>query len=211
MARIVLDFGSGNTCKNDRDIIVQMYDALRKVDTGEHDVVVKWQLFKREGDNIPLDKWIFDFAYLYGQKLGYPVTASVFDLESLRFLLQYDVPFVKIANRRDLDWLIGEIPRRIPVYVSCGSIQEFKELRAKEETNGRIFFCVSEYPARPTDYEKRFMPYLSNHAISDHTTDFALWNTYNPEIIEWHYKLPDSTGLDAGPFARTPAQLKVVL
>jgi hypothetical protein len=48
-------------------------------------------------------------------------------------------------------------------------------------------------------------------AISDHTTSWDLFNKYNPEIIEWHYKLSDSIGLDAGDFARTPEQLKEVL
>jgi hypothetical protein len=38
-----------------------------------------------------------------------------------------------------------------------------------------------------------------------------LFRKFEPEIIEMHYKLPDSTGLDAGPFARTPEQLAEIL
>ena len=47
--------------------------------------------------------------------------------------------------------------------------------------------------------------------ISDHTVDFGLWNKHHPKIIEWHYKLLDSTGLDARDFARTPEQLSEIL
>ncbi len=205
--RIILDFGSGNTCRNDQDTIVRMYDALRKVDTGRHDVVVKWQLFEKAGSNIPLRQEVFDFAYLYGQKLGYAVTASAFDLGSMLFLLQYDIPFVKIANRPDLYWLMGEVPRKIPIYVSGN--KEFLSFPFSVCNSVRLA-CISKYPASFEDYDKEFGTHLC-HAVSDHTPDFYLFRRVRPDIIEWHYKLPDSTGLDAGPFARTPTQLKEVL
>ena len=83
---IILDFGSGNTCKNDKTIIKKMYDSLE----GKKDIVVKWQLFKNAGKNIPLTEDSFDYAYRYGTHLGYKVTSSIFDLESLNFLLKYD-------------------------------------------------------------------------------------------------------------------------
>lgn len=219
MATILLDFGSGNTCKNDQKIVARMYDELADIDTRKHNVIVKWQLFKKAGDNVPLDQRAFDFACLYGQKKGYQTTASVFDLLSLKFLLQYDVPLIKIANRRDLDWLIGEVPRRVPVYVSCGTCYEAARILCKD--NVRVLMCVSKYPAAKKDYDDVIgalttaEPFLSGvpfgFGISDHTTNFSLWEEYRPEIIEWHYKLEDSTGLDAGPFARTPAQLKEIL
>ncbi len=210
MSTIILDFGSGNTCRNDKDIVVQMYDELQKIDAGKHDIIVKWQLFEKMGKdvpNIPLSKQTFDFAYLYGQKLGYPVTASVSDLNSLKFLLQYDIPFVKIANDRSLDWLIGEIPRRVLVYVSVGESSE-RNWRWEDVIYLR---CISKYPASADDYEMMHDEMGLCNGISDHTTDFTLWYKYNPVIIEWHYKLVDSVGLDAGPFARTPQQLREVL
>jgi len=79
-------------------------------------------------------------------------------------------------------------------------------------------WCVSKYPATLAEYDeilwdedtgKRItIPYS---AVSDHTTDFELWHKYKPKIIEFHYKLSDSTGLDAGDFARTPEQLREIL
>ena len=217
---IILDFGSGNTCKNDLSYVKRMIDELKAVDTGKHEIVIKWQLFTKAGDNTPLRPMAFEYAYRYAAKLGYQTTASVFDVESMAYLLQYDIPFVKIANRPDLYWLAGEVPRKIPVYVSTGHMKKIKgnifdkilELHATE-----LLVCVSKYPATLKDYEDAFTweTYSEEgHAlvnISDHTTDFTLYHKYKPEIYECHYKLEDSTGLDAGDFARTPEQLAEVL
>ncbi|MFA6056288.1 MAG: N-acetylneuraminate synthase family protein [Thermodesulfovibrionales bacterium] len=228
MAKIILDAGSGNTCRNDWNYTKRMLDELKKVDSGKHEVIIKWQLFKEAGDNIPLDRTIFEMAYVYAQQLGYKTTSSVFDKESLDFLLQFDVPFVKIANRRELDWLIGKIPREIPIYVSVGSQDEYRLVDNGGETeyfgdNIIQLCCISSYPATLQEYEDKFLykqlflpenkweTGFLNNAVSDHTTDFELWHKYQPEIIEMHYGLPDSTGFDAGPFMRTPEMLREVL
>ena len=205
MARIILDFGSANTHKNNWDYLKRMHDELKGVDSGHHEVIIKHQLFRQAGDNIPLERKIFEAAYIYAEQLGYKTTSSVFDKESLDFLLQFDVPFVKIANRRELDWLIGEVPRKVPVYVSRNTGRPFV-------TDDNIYqlACISKYPCEAKDYlyiwAKGELRY-----ISDHTTDFKLWYDCQPQIIEWHYGLLDSTGLDAGPFMRTPEMLAEIL
>lgn len=215
MSQIILDFGSGNTCKNDLKIIKRMINELAAVDTHKHEVIIKWQLFQKAGDNIPLQGDNFYGAYEYAKAKRYKTTASVFDLASLHVLLQYEVPFIKIANRRDLDWLIGEVPRKIPMYISIGDIQELRKTR-----NYLSLFCpydmpmacVSEYPARLKQYQLNFSPGVLCRSVSDHTTDFTLWHKYKPQIIEWHYVLEhDSNNLDGGLFARTPKQLKEIL
>ncbi len=218
MAKIILDFGSGNTCKNSWQYAKRMIDELYAVDTGKHEVIIKWQLFKEAGQNIPLHKSIFDLAYVYADKLGYKTTSSVFDKESLDFLLQFDVPFVKIANNRNLDYLIGEIPRKIPVYVSVGGHNEYSTYKSILNSGDKVLLCNSKYPSTLEDYEKwyylknnREISYRYDMTFSDHTTNLALWYRYQPEVIEWHYGLEDSTGLDAGPFMRTPAMLAEVL
>lgn len=213
MSKIILDFGSGNTCKNNINYAKKMIDELKRVDSGKHEVIIKWQLFKQAGNNIPLVRNVFAKVYEYAKKQGYKTTASVFDKGSLEFLLQFDIPFVKISNNRKLDWLIGEVPRKIPVYVSYDNSDELTGIVIGYE-NVRCLLCVSKYPATSEDYEKRLqwigLMYRGN-AFSDHTINFKIWYKYQPAIIEWHYKLPDSTGLDAGPFARTPEQLSEVL
>jgi sialic acid synthase SpsE len=190
-----------------------MYDELKAVDSGKHEIVVKWQLFERAGDNIPLTQFAFDYAYWYGEKLGYHVTASVFDNDSLQFLLQYKIPFIKIANNRKLDELVKYIPRTVPVYISIGdSFAVLNNSQLDYATNRDVYLaCISQYPAKMKDYEHAFSACQLHQGTSDHTADFELYRTYKPKIIEWHYKLADSTGLDAGTFARTPEQLREVI
>ena len=219
---IILDFGSGNTCKNDPDYIIRMIDELDAVDSRKHEVIIKWQLFNRNiGKNEVLQSWAFSHAFNYATTKGYRTTASVFDKEALKFLLGFDVPFIKLANRPDLYWLAGEVPRKIPVYASFSNIGDFWS-RQPEWTIDEVMWCVSKYPATIEDYEKNVI--LPNYkegelaellkpysAISDHTTDFTLYHKYKPKIYECHYKLADSTGLDAGDFARTPDALSEIL
>lgn len=220
MPQIILDFSSGNTCKNSTEYVTRMIDELKAVDTGKHEVIIKWQLFQKAGDNTPLNPYVFRSAVEYAKSRGYETTASVFDKPSLDWLLKFNPIFVKIANNRSLDWLIGEVPRKIPVYVSCKNVKV--ELEMKYLDLGRIvtFACVSDYPAKIEDYIENFdngrYYSLTNHAqvmdnISDHTIGLELYNKYKPKIFEKHYKLSDSTGLDAGLFAITPEELKEII
>jgi sialic acid synthase SpsE len=215
MSQIILDFGSGNTHKNKWDCLKRMIDELKAIDTGKHEIIIKHQLFKVAGDNLPLDPWVFDAAYDYAKKLGYKTASSVFDKPSLDFLLKYDIPFVKIANRRDLDWLIGEVPRKTLVYISHGKIEEF--FNSRYQDNIRELICVSEYPSNIEKYQniineiESLLACKLNLNISDHTIGLDLFKKYKPQIWEKHYKLNDSTGLDAGPFAITPEELSEIL
>jgi len=212
---IILDFGSGNSCKNDSEYIKRMIDSLAEVDK-ERRCIIKWQLFEKAGDNVPLNIFAFDIAYGYARRLGFKTTASVFDKSRLKFLLNFDVPFIKIANRPDLYWLIGEIPRRVDVIVShnpLGKINLLDEYFSYDEygINGVYpLVCISKYPAEKKEYYDLNGLGLT-YGISDHTVDWDLYRRYKPQIYECHFKLPDSTGLDAGNFARTPEQLKEIL
>jgi sialic acid synthase SpsE len=204
MAQIILDIGSGNTCKNDIDYAKRMVDEVIKVDTKKHEVIFKAQLFDHRPPNVPLKHYVFDRLYRHCRDLGYELTASIFDIESLDFLLPYNPCFVKIANRRDLDWLIGEIPRKYKVYVSVGDSGVYWQL-LDDGPDPTPLFCVSEYPAPIEKYPSNVK------YISDHTVGLDLWYRNEPEIWEKHYRLSDSTGLDAGPFAITPDELKEIL
>jgi sialic acid synthase SpsE len=212
MGQIVLDFGSGNTCQNDKRIVKHMIDALKAVDTGKHEIIIKWQLFKEAGQNIPLRHDVFDYAYYYAVTKEYKTTSSVFDRESLDFLLQYPIPFVKIANRRDLDWLISWVPRRIPVYVSGdnANIVPFEDTGDEYTKSIKYMACISKYPAGIQDYENTNWN-LKTVGVSDHTVGLNLFKKYQPGIWEKHYKLLGSTGLDAGEFAITPEELREIL
>jgi len=207
---IILDFGSGNTCKNDFDYIKKMYTELKKIDNGKYKITIKWQLFKYAGINIPLKNDCYKMAIICARECGYDVTASVFDEESLKFLinthreLNIPIPFIKIANNPKYYYLCNLIaPLNIPIYISYNSPGiDFSGM----PKNTKYFKCVSKYPALIKDYETLFL--FKNKNISDHTVGFRLVKKCSPNIVEWHYKLKDSTGLDAGSWAKTPKDLK---
>ena len=198
----ILDFGSANTCRNDKEIVKKMLYSLCEVDSLHHEVIIKWQLFKEALPNIPLAHDVFDFAYHFADRLGYKTTASVFDRESLAFLMGYDVPFVKIACRPDLYELAQYCT--VPVYVSTAN---------NAIVNGaKMMYCVSKYPAEISDYEQAFTKSQLSECISDHTRGWELYYKYNPNVIEKHYVHErHADNPDAGMFAVTPYQLGEVL
>lgn len=202
MSTFVLDMGSANSCRNDSKIIMKMIDAIDKVDTAQHEVILKWQLFKEALPNRPLTKEAFDFAYKYASKYGFETTSSVFDIESMRFLMGYDVPFVKIACRPELYELAQY--STVPVYVStAGSLVDIP--------GATVMACVPKYPATLKDYESHFTVEKLK-IVSDHTVGWKLYNKYKCDIIEKHFVLErDEYNPDAGYFAVTPEQLGDVL
>lgn len=200
---VVFDCGSGNTCGNNADYARRMVLEIAQLKIPG--AVVKWQLFKEAGDNVPLDWNVFDAAYRYALVRGLNTTASVFDVESLKFLLGYGVPFIKIANCAASKDMLKMIPAIMPKIVSSDD-PNYKPLTK----NTSVLRCISEYPADKQKYIDTFGAKLAD-GISDHTTDFSLFKQYQPAIYEFHFKLDDSTGLDAGAFARTPAQVKTLM
>jgi sialic acid synthase SpsE len=200
---LILDCGSANTCQNDKATVEKMIKEIAYVDSGRHQVYLKWQLFKDAPPNIPLDHDVFRHAYEYADRFAYQTTASVFDLESMRFLMGFDVPFVKIANRPDLYYLAEY--STVPVYVSTSQ-------SGFDLPNGEInLACISNYPATLEMYEDAFTMDELRY-ISDHTPGWDLYRKYLPKIIEKHYvheRRLDNP--DAGMFAVTPTELAEVL
>jgi sialic acid synthase SpsE len=204
---LILDFGSGNTCHNDESTIRDMFYELDKSIPPVfqfYQPVVKFQLFRNEPPNEPLTFAAFDFAYHYGRDMGFKVTASVFDMDSLMHLINYDVPFIKIANRPDLGEL-ADVVRAYDVEVvqSVPSAAEF--VLCREATP---LCCVSEYPAKSETYVERFEPGQIRSGVSDHTVGWDFYRMYKPKVIEKHYVLEHSEdNPDAGPFAVTPTDV----
>ena len=214
--RFILDVGSGASLP-DIATARRVVDAIKAIDTHKHEVVLKAQLFTDIPPNTSLAHSVFGELYGYGKEAGYQVTASVFDKESLVYLLGFEVPFIKIACRPDLYWLVGEIPRKVPVYVSVQDWIVFWNAfsRSDGEEIGetqKIFnlACVPKYPASVEDYGNRG----PDDGVSDHTIDWELFRKWNgEEMVMWevHFALDDASGPDAGPFARRVAQLQEVL
>jgi sialic acid synthase SpsE len=207
MSQIILDVGSGNTLP-DTETAVRMVDEITKYDHGKHDVILKAQLFEKAEPNTPLDHHVFQVLRGYAATFGYKVTSSVFDKPSLRFLLTQDcpempLPFVKIACRPDLYWLIGEVPRRIPVYASYlgGEYDDFHGDTVK-------MYCVPEYPALAEDYAVGY----DIRKVSDHSVGWDVWNDREWYVYEKHICLErDPKNPDSGPFAILPKDLEEIL
>ena len=209
MAQVVLDMGSGTTCRNSIDYARRMIDAVIAIDAHKQEVIFKWQLDEKvTPPHLALDHEVFRAAYNYAAEKSYKTTSSVFDKYSLDFLLQFDVPFVKIACRPDLYWLIQEVPRKVTVYASRNGDVEWSKYDKVE-----WLLCVPEYPAKYWDYEilcQKYGHYLDK--VSDHTTDFRIWREWRPIVWERHFVLEhDPANPDSGPFAITPDQLKEVI
>ena len=191
-----------------------MIESLADVDA-KRVSTIKWQLWTRgtERQCVRLNWALFKQAYLYAERLGFRTTASVFDVEALRYLLTFDVPFVKIANRPYLRHLSRYVPRGIPIVYSVGSFADYEDLCDDGiQRTDPVMLCISQYPAHADDYKEHLLELTDcDVGISDHTIGFDLWRKYHPEVYEKHLRLESSTGPDAGPWAATPSELKEVL
>ena len=200
--KLILDCGSGNTCRNDKAEVKAMIDAIHAVDTGKHEIILKWQLFLDAPPNLPLNREVFNYAYHYAESLGYQTTASVFDRDSLEVLQMYDVPFIKIACRPDLYHFVDDIDN---CYMSVSG-------RKKYHKGVTLMACVSKYPAYVLDYQMKFPLSMIRSAISDHTEGWELYRTYKPAILEKHFvHKRESDNPDAGAFAVTAEELKEIM
>lgn len=209
MSQIILDI-SANTHKNDFGYYMKMIEELAKIDTHKHEIIIKGQLFEKSAINIVQDKKMFEKMYYWTKKeYGYRVTASVFDKSSLNFLLNFEVPFIKIPCNPDYYWLIGEIPRKIPVYVSVKTEEEGR--MTPIGNNIVIMWCVPKYPASMKEYLEIDGWYPADN-ISDHTVGFELLKELNPLRWEKHLVLEhNDINPDAGLFAVTPEELEEIL
>lgn len=209
MSQIIIELGSGNTCKNDWSYLRRMIDSVLEIDTGKHEIIFKMQLWAEnnpQGANIRLDWDLFEFAMWYCRGRGYKMTASVFDRESLMFLQRFDIPFVKCAYNQDYIDLAVFTKSDVPIYRSADY-----SMRTGHDV---IMLCVPKYPADLGDYFwkiDRDPAWLGALSVSDHTVGLKLFKMFRVDIWEKHLKLEDSTGLDSGDFAITPEELKEIL
>ena len=215
---IILDMGSGETCKNDAGDVLAMINAVDEADNREHEIILKWQLF-RGGEFAhlrALHHGVFAFAYDYARSMGYATTASVFDAASVQFLSRFDVPFVKVACIPNPPSMVVNPSIRIGWW-PCRTVMSYGNqehyLRVSNVTEHRLA-CIREYPAKAGDYVSLFTDAQLRAGISDHTDHtlgMDLIQIYRPELYETHFCLDDQTGPDTGPFALRPAQLESML
>jgi sialic acid synthase SpsE len=206
---VILDMGSGNTCKNSIDYAKRMVDAVATADSKKsgHRVVLKWQLELDDvGPNKHLEREVFKAAFEHAQKVGYETTSSVFDIDSLKYLIgNFAVPFVKLACDPEKYWLAKAVPPIIPVFISIA-------VRENLPIHCNFMHCIPKYPATLAEYEGMFADFMLRASVSDHSPGMELWRKYHPQVWEKHFVLErEESNPDAGPFAITPDQLKEVI
>ena len=212
MAQVILDVGSGASLP-DKETARRFVDEIKAVDTGKHQIVFKAQLFMHEPPNAPLSRFVFADLYDYAIDQGYGCTASVFDQDSLNYLSEFDVPFIKIACRPDLYEMINDISGEHMVYASYYPTNEqIVGSEGQPLAADRILLCVPHYPAQAAVYKMELMhPEIRFDGLSDHTVGLDLYRELEPKIWEKHIKLAGTVGPDAGPWAMLPEEVGVIL
>ncbi len=151
---------------------------------------------------IEFSKFEYDEINKYCKELGIKWTASVWDVDSLNFIMQYDIPFIKIPSACITDLkLINEISKyNIPVIMSTGmsTIEEIDIAEKILSSNELIIMsCTSTYPTEDNEinlskiitlkqrYGKKVG--FSSHSISIMPAIVSFF--YKAEVIEVHVTL----------------------
>jgi sialic acid synthase SpsE len=150
---------------------------------------VKFQLFgddiaKNGNIKLPLEWWPDLWEYADGK---IPITASVFNDDALKLLLQYPVPFVKFAfsQKQALSRIEKTISSHIEAIVSCDVMTaHLVPLGVKK------LFCVPEYPVQyQIDFENIFPRFdgFSSHTLGTLQDERSI--QFGARIIEKHMTL----------------------
>lgn len=115
---------------------------------------------------VEFEKKEYDYIDKYCKEKPIEWSASVWDMDSLNFLLQYNVPYVKIASAlmTNHELLIETCKTEIPILVSTGmsSLKEVDEavnILEKYSKSYALMHTNSSYPARPEDLNLSLIPY----------------------------------------------------
>jgi N-acetylneuraminate synthase len=124
-------------------------NALRQTPWGE----LTYIAYKHK---VEFQKNEYDYIDNYAKEKPLDWSASAWDLPSLEFLMQYDIPFIKIPSAKITDKTLVEESAKIgkPLFISTGmsTIQEVDEVVNIVEKhlskNYVLFHCNSTYPAK---------------------------------------------------------------
>ncbi len=154
----------------------------------------------------------YDFINKYSKDKPIDWTTSVWDLDSLEFMQQYDVPFLKIPSAliTDDELVIETAKTQIPIIISTGmsTIEEVDNavnIILKEGVNPVIMHCNSSYPTPKNELNLRVIETLKNRydcpiGYSGHEEDLeatVIAVSMGAKVIERHITLShDMWGTD---------------
>ena len=116
---------------------------------------------------IEFEKKEFDYIKNYCDQKPIDWTASVWDIDSLNFLLQYDIPFIKIpsAHLTNNDLLIESAKTGIPIIASTGmstleEVDTAVNILDKYAKSYAIMHTNSSYPSKIEDLNLSLIPFF---------------------------------------------------
>ncbi|MCK5579895.1 MAG: N-acetylneuraminate synthase family protein [Candidatus Omnitrophica bacterium] len=116
---------------------------------------------------IEFEKKQFDYIDGYCREKPIDWTMSVWDVDSLRFAAQYDLPFIKIpsAHLANYDLLKEACMTKLPVILSTGmstleELDQAVEVLEKFSSQYVLLHCNSSYPAKTEELNLRMIPKL---------------------------------------------------
>ena len=207
--QVILDI-SANTHQNDPVLMRELIEAVPE--TVRHKVLLKTQYWTKP---IPPNerttmRGLLQFINA-AKSRGYAVGTSVFDEEAVKDItltgLACRLDFVKLPCRVGTYWLADFVPRATKVYASAIDQKHGQTFRADY-----WLYCVPEYPADVSAYSQISNQLDYFHGVSDHSIGGLVWKAARKNrlaVYECHYVLERSdTNPDAGPFAKTPDDLR---
>ena len=116
---------------------------------------------------IEFGKKEYDEIDRYCKELGIDWTASIWDIDSLNFLLQYNIPFIKIPSAVATHWELLELVNKSkkPVVISNGMTTEEdfdKAINILNDCDVTILLCNSSYPAKYEELNLSYIDVLKN-------------------------------------------------
>lgn len=179
---------------------IEVRDKIRETPWGE-------MTYFEYKNKIEFEKFEYDKIDKYCKKIGIEWTASAWDIPSLNFLEEYNVPFHKVASalltHREL--LMEMKKTKKPVIISTGMSTE-NEIDKAIEIFGKdypltILHCNSEYPAKSENINLKYIQVLKerypyhNIGYSSHEdgiTASIISATIGARVIEKHITLDRS-------------------
>jgi N-acetylneuraminate synthase len=157
---------------------------------------------------IEFQKAEYDYIDNYCREKPLDWTASVWDIPSLEFLLNYDVPFIKIPSAKITDHdLVGASAKSgRPLFVSTGmstidEVDSVVELLEKHSSGNYVLFHTnSSYPAKMEDINLQIIATLKDRyncvvGYSGHEAELSpamLAPVFGAAVIERHVTLSHS-------------------
>ena len=118
---------------------------------------------------VEFEKKEYDYISRYCSEKPIDWSASVWDLDSLQFLMQYDMPFIKIpsAMTTNKDLVCETAKSNIPVIMSTGmcelsEVDEAVNNVLKHNSNLILMHTNSSYPTPKDEINLNLIPFLKN-------------------------------------------------